>query len=146
MRHLRTRWALIVAAVVVVGVVAFLTTGSRPSAMADDASHTTTLATGNYNFGTGAGSESAVIATLVSTSSSDVFGTIYISRKPSGGSTYTVVSVVKSPTDATMSGVDTEAAVTIGEFTSGDSVQARFYCYDSSSAETFSYTRTITIP
>lgn len=141
---MRNRFLLLAGLLVVGGLAALYLVNRQQVAVADDASHTTTLSSTTYDFGSGA--ENAVVATLVSTSSGDVLGKILISRKPSGGSTYTTLHVGQAPTDGSQSGVDMDAAVSYGIFASGDTVQAQFSCYDSSSNSTFSYTRTITIP
>lgn len=108
---------------------------------ADDATHTTSLTQGTWDFGSG--SVAAVIAVITSTDSGDNEWEIRLFHTPQGGQ--------ESPSGGSskfnVSGqTGTDVAIATSGMSSGDSIRAQFRAFDSSGNVVFLHDRTLTLP
>jgi len=111
-------------------------------ARADDATHTTTLSSGPYDFG--AGPESALIATVNSTSAADWSWHIIWFVTPTGGSEALYATGSTSRADGETSGFI--SAVATSGLTTGDSVRAHYETRDQVGTVLFSFDRYTVVP
>jgi hypothetical protein len=137
-----TKYAILTAVIFAVGAAAFF--GMR-TAGTDDASHSTGLGAQTVSFQ--GSSESGVVGTITTTSSSDNLLQIQFFKTPNGGSEEsTPIVEASAPRDDTVGSFNCMLALQASLLASGDQIRAIFKAFDSTPSETFSYERTYTKP
>lgn len=127
-----------------VGLLVFVADWMQPTS-ADDAYRTTSLSTSTMNFGLGVGNESVVNARINSTSASDEQAKVILHVWHAGTSTYKRTAWA----DGWREDANTlyaEVGQPTAEFASGARVKAVFYAFDSNGGQTYTCSRTLTLP
>jgi hypothetical protein len=114
-----------------------------PRTAADDGDHTTSLTSTNFDF-TGS-SESALVASLATSSELDdkLVTTMYVT--PNGGSEH-LAAIGEAPRNGVSGSFSQDTALDQASLNSGDYVRVVFSAYGSLGNQTFSYQRTYTKP
>lgn len=116
----------------------------RTSAKADDYYRTTSFASTSVDYGLGEGSQSAFIATIVSTYPGDA--TCEISVYSTNPNESEDLDGETTAARNTGTGLWAQLSAPVDQRASGTAYRARFRAYDSSGNVNFQYNRTFTLP